>query len=1189
MARPVHEGYLQWQKKKGLEDRYFVLYEDRLEYFTAEVDFSLGKEPRGCIATCDIENFTVTDHGFTIRVGGKDQEFVVPEGKEDDGDDARAWAQALMARVGSSGGGRLTAEATPAGTPAPTLGAATVPQDATPGAIASLCQGSLSVERKGKMVQRYFILLEDRLHYYEDAETAHTGQDPRGCIMLSDILRFEEADGSFRLQSRNEKKFLEFHTASEQDLAMWVSGWSTALAEQLGEAFVLRNGKQQEHRGSSASVASALPAPVPAADPNAPPDVAAQAGAERILLQGRLGLVKDTKLEPRHFILFTNRFEYYSTEEDYKAGVTPRGQVGLQDVRGFEVASEGSLVLTLTNREIGLWAATPEVAKSWGEAWAEVLQATGVQVAWSQPGADSSGGQARARSSRAEANAPAAASPSPPAPAAAPAAQPAAATQVQGRRSEAASSPAQLPISSTPRSSVGVEAPPEPRQAWPEGTRPICQGHFDVEDSGYSEGKSLVLSLFQDRLEYFPSSDSSAMSSGVPPKSHRILMRDIEDLEVLDAGFTLHLHDARSLRVRAGDDVDLNQWLDAFSRQLQLEVRSTSTTATPGSTYSGSSSPTSWPVQEGSVDIDRRPLEKRKPGASSSHRRPARQPPKDPIIHQGSLFVQRHRHHEGQVAARPEVLHVAVFRDRFEYYASKASMLHGVAPEGQVHLTQVQQVRVQDAGFVLGLGSEGGLNLRIPAGQDMQTWIDALWMVFDPDRLAQGADAGAGTGPGHCSSAASRATSKTRSEITEEDLEGLQPRRAGSLWSKTDRLPEKQLSEAEILQEDADPRVELWLAAHRERPCQSGILGFRSRGKMVMRYAVMFKDRLDIWEGPLAAASGWRPSERIPLQNIRGVEAVFGGFILNCGGRRIGVHVSSNDELRAWSTALLGVIAAAGPPGSGGRVGGRSRSSGGQPRKQDEPAEPKKLRPRSAGWVPRVATLAAKPQSDSPALATRRKTEFTLRSQGKGFQINTHKACGTQLHGSYALVMPQAGRPGGRNISSDVAGKVNECHKTPRLPRGVAAEIGLADKVTGHSLTHSPRKEPGSFTWLKCNHPEATPPPKTPRSAMEPRQPFGAPYAVQPGSGRSPFTPRSLRRTSSAPVTGKVNEVPWGCSPSTPSRTRQQQTCCPRRPSVGKITDAGRERSGWVQSDRPATVDKNKRMADREAVGLFPS
>jgi len=1286
MSDPVSEGVLQWKKKKGVEKRFFVLYPDRIEYFSDAKDRDAGQDARGCFALTDIQSFNVTADGFRICVAGRDQDFVTEDSAaqrfaEELGRLVEPDREAQSSKVADTTGGEeasfstspvtmtqspaslsalsptrpftpaaqeaadawpasptATSEASPtasggvshaqpnaAATSSPTAddtqqqpaateqtvderepstaptavptasgqavtGSGQAPQERTesPSSAsataqaqtpwgssgAPICSGHLNVERKNRMVQRYFALLPDRLHYFEDQQKAIDGQEPRGFILLRDVVFFEEKEDGFVIQSRNEEKALELFCSSAEERATWVAAWSKVIKQQLGKSFVVRQQKQAEQAAAATN-----------SDLNA-----------GVIQQGMLELIKEKKSEQRHFVLLANRFEYYNSAEDFAAGVKPRGQVAIQDVRTFEVTGGGVMIATLAERAIRLRAPSPEAAKSWGESWAKALQDVGGQVVWSQPGADSSGGQVAPMTE--------------------------AATSDPARTTEESKVPA-IPLQE--------DAPQAPqREARPEGSSLLWQGRFDLEDSSHPEGELVLFVIFQDYMEYFlrPDPEASWNSVAGQEPARRIMLQEIGDLEVLDTGFNLALRNGTSFRLRAKDTASLNQCVEAFSKalaeeerqpRLQIEARgggevpSTVTTTTPGSSYSGTSTPTGWPVQEGAG-----PHPDLHHVADGDNKRSSRCPSRtslrqvslqttEPILQQGPLLVQKQRHQEGQVAARPEVLHVVVFRDRFEYYADKASMASGAAPQGQVRVSNVVQVRVQDAGFVLGMGNEG-LNLRIPSGQDMQAWMTALWAVFDPDRLTQGADAGAGTAAGPSRSAGSK---QKPAQAEEEPAEAsrISNRKSGSLWSKTDRLPERPVSAAELLQEAADSRVEQWLAALRDPPCQSGVLGFQTRGKMVMRYAVMFEDRIDIWDGALMAAAGRKPSDRVALRSIRGVEAVFGGFILNCGGKRIGVHVSSNDELRSWSTALLGVITSVAPqppPSAAGSTRSQSHSAG----KDDSTAHPKTQRAHSAGWVPRVATLAAKNkgEGDSPA----RKTYFTSRSQGKCFNIKTHKASaelGEGLHGPYAKVMTHAGQPGGRHISQDVTGKVNEgAAKTPRVARSVVAENSLTHKVTGTSPVCSPRQEVGSLTWVKVTHAEATPPPKSARSPMEVRRSPSPPYFVDRSSNApqasSPMTSRTamshhsptaaaaasaaspkLRRTSSAPVTAKVNQVQWGGGEAAGRPRPQQPSLC--RHMVGKITDPGRQRSGWAQPTRPASVDKVRGIAEKSQPGTI--
>jgi len=297
--------------------------------------------------------------------------------------------------------------------------------------------------------------------------------------------------------------------------------------------------------------------------------------------------------------------------------------------------------------------------------------------------------------------------------------------------------------------------------------------------------------------------------------------------------------------------------------------------------------------------------------------------------------------------------------------------------------------------------------------------------------------------------------------------------------------------------------------------------------------------------------------------------------------------VENTDELCEWSAVLAGVLSAAGPPkttsgGGGGPRSPRSLSSSSQCRREDnvKPAP----RARSAGWVPKVATLARK-EEVSPEGANAKKTLYTKRAiRGKPFSINTHRGgmeAGRHIHSNNVVVMAQGTMPGSRHLNSNIAEKVNECPKSARLPRGVHADLILADKVTGTAPFLSPRKEPGSLNWFKCQHVEGTPPATTPRILMQP-QLTGVPFATMnvphcPPSQR----PVSPRPAGGYPVTGKVNEAPCQAASQSACQTHRSDAFTVKiteqsrdgrppkarqksMPAFHKITEPPRERGGWT-------------------------
>jgi len=516
--------------------------------------------------------------------------------------------------------------------------------------------------------------------------------------------------------------------------------------------------------------------------------------------------------------------------------------------------------------------------------------------------------------------------------------------------------------------------------------------------------------------------------------------------------------------------------------------------------------------------------------------------------------------------------HVLTFQDRFEIYPNKELAARSASPRIVIRASDVREVRLQDAGFILGLDTQN-LIFRVPAGQDLGPWFEALSTVFDASRMGQGSN--------------------------EAEQPQAQQRRFRTLWSKDPRLPESQA--ATFSQLKAGSKVDEWITSPEEQPHCHGILGLQVKGKMARRYCALFQDRIDMWTGVEPVVSGRRPEDRIILENIRGIEMVFGGFILNFGkGRRIGVHVENADELRHWSAALASVVSVAGPPktmsgGGGGPRSPRNVSSGMQCRKEETVKQTP--RARSAGWVPKVATLAKKQplategedssitKQDLSDSAGARKTLFTKRAVcGKPFLINTHKGgmqAGRHLHSNHVAVMVQGTTPGGRHLNPNIAEKINERPKPARLSRGVHADRILADKVTGTAPFISPRREPGSLNWLKCQHAEGTPPATTPRTRMEPK-PTAVPFATVDEPHCPPSRrPVSPRPPGGYPVTGKVNEMPCrtasrsvGQTPRSDGltvkitdqsrdgrspRARQQSA-----PAFHKITGPPRERGGWT-------------------------
>jgi len=263
------------------------------------------------------------------------------------------------------------------------------------------------------------------------------------------------------------------------------------------------------------------------------------------------------------------------------------------------------------------------------------------------------------------------------------------------------------------------------------------------------------------------------------------------------------------------------------------------------------------------------------------------------LLHQGPLLVQRQRA-GGKSPRNPKRIYVVLYDDRFVQLPQNAP------PRVLIRASNVREVRVQDAGFILGLEVDT-LKMEVPPGEDLDPWVDALWAVFDPDKYDR------------------------PSVVVEEE------------------------------------RITDWVEALAKRPLCTGALGFQENGRMAIKHGALFEDRIDIWNGENTPAVRAPPEDQITMENVWSIETVFSGFILNfIGGKRLGVHIQEANKLRDWSSALASIVLETNPAnrGFGSDLPPQQFS-----RADVIDAKPMS-RTKSADWVPRVATLASAEKSE---------------------------------------------------------------------------------------------------------------------------------------------------------------------------------------------------------------------------------
>jgi len=79
------------QKKKGLEQRFFTLYDDHLAYYRSEEEFQNGEEHRGRVGLEDMTAVRVQEDGFALVLGEQELKVVV-----NDEEIRKAWVKQLQ-------------------------------------------------------------------------------------------------------------------------------------------------------------------------------------------------------------------------------------------------------------------------------------------------------------------------------------------------------------------------------------------------------------------------------------------------------------------------------------------------------------------------------------------------------------------------------------------------------------------------------------------------------------------------------------------------------------------------------------------------------------------------------------------------------------------------------------------------------------------------------------------------------------------------------------------------------------------------------------------------------------------------------------------------------------------------------------------------------------------------------------
>lgn len=87
------------------------------------------------------------------------------------------------------------------------------------------------------------------------------------------------------------------------------------------------------------------------------------------IIEGVLGVRRKSNTEPKYVVLYKDRLEYFTTEDDKTAGIEPRGQLILEDISEMRLENDGFVLKLVDGKELRFDA---EAQKT--DAWTETLK-----------------------------------------------------------------------------------------------------------------------------------------------------------------------------------------------------------------------------------------------------------------------------------------------------------------------------------------------------------------------------------------------------------------------------------------------------------------------------------------------------------------------------------------------------------------------------------------------------------------------------------------------------------------------------------------------------------------------------------------------------------------------------------------------------------------------------------------------
>jgi len=477
----------------------------------------------------------------------------------------------------------------------------------------------------------------------------------------------------------------------------------------------------------------------------------------------------------------------------------------------------------------------------------------------------------------------------------------------------------------------------------------IHQGSLAIDRQG--KVATRYFTLFEDRLDYF--AQAGDLASGQAPRG-RVLLADVDSIDVLEMGWVLNLVNDRSLALRAFEKSEWAAWDAAWKKVFESEE--------PAQEQTSMESPPTAQEPQAEEQIQEQMQEQVQVQAEA-------QVQDDAPFLQGSL-------HEGVLTTRGAPKYVALFPDRLEYWADASRARRGSRSQACITKSAIQDLEVVGNGFDIKT-KDGLLPLRAFDAASVEPWMAAFSKIFSEEPPPEQSDSAEQPEP----SAEDSPGRQTQPRLLWQSMLEVHAHRHNE-WSYfalyddalcsystpndlvEGRQPKKRINHERIKNVEFSTNgfflhfvdggkqslrvsneigiMQAWVTAWQkvsgvtvvghtnlqpnrllrhhhgeteDEPVAQGILDLERSDHVETRYFVMYASRLLSFKSVKGFREGERPKHTIRLADVQDIKVFESGFFLQHHDHGFRFHSKSRKDFEYWTLSLNKLFHIDGMPG----------------------------------------------------------------------------------------------------------------------------------------------------------------------------------------------------------------------------------------------------------------------------------